>query len=385
MEDKIINKYIYINGPLNFFKLKKNNKTIYLFFDIHEPITKQQECENLYSINIDKYLKHVFKNSTQTIDFLLETPEEFDPDTLALYNDDNHNFRYIEKLQKIYINNKNAQHNIRFHYIDIRFYSQLESISILSKNNVDNLYKNKLTNFHIVINNLAKIIDIYENLLKIIQKYKDNDNIVDNKDTPNVTHIINKILTKYKNKENKKKITNFFDEFCVNKIKFIIEKINNNMQNYKDINTNNHNAYLQQHLNPVIKGKGYGKIIRLKNQVPNYDNMLFDIEQEIQYLDELCTDINSLIVDSYFLRRYIDKNYINNAIVYAGTFHTITYLWFLVKHCDFEIIEYNFINNELSPLEFMKIIKKSEDMYDIHKYVIPKKFSQCISMKPINF
>ena len=47
----------------------------------------------------------------------------------------------------------------------------------------------------------------------------------------------------------------------------------------------------------------------------------------------------------YFLRRFLDKDYITKNIVYTGFIHTIEYLYFLVKHYDFKIIEINPFNS----------------------------------------
>ena len=386
MENKIINNdKVSINGPINFFKLKKDNKIIYLLCEVHEDISRQQECDDLYSINIDKYLKHVFKNSTETIDFMLETPEEFLNEDKKTYSDNNYNLKYIQKLRKMYIQNKNAEKNTRFHHIEIRYYNQLWELRELSENNMNNLWNNGLYDFYLIINNLKKIVEILINLLKITQKYRDNANIVDDKNTPIVEHIINKILNRYNDNKNKKIINNFYDKFCIDKIKFTIELINKNMTRYEEINKNNSDLYLQQYRTSIPFGEKGGKIMTYENNIPDYKNKLFEIKNEIEYILLLCINIGSAYVDSYFLRRFIDKDYVNNVIVYAGNFHIASYLWFLVKQCDFEIIEYNTINEKKTSEEFMEIIKKSTDMYDIYSYTEPIKFSQCVSMKPMNF
>ena len=42
---------IYINGPINFFRLKNNNKDIFFISDIHKDFNNQTECDEINSIN----------------------------------------------------------------------------------------------------------------------------------------------------------------------------------------------------------------------------------------------------------------------------------------------------------------------------------------------
>jgi hypothetical protein len=57
---------LYLNGPVNFFKLKNGDKEVYLFGDHHNNIENQGECDELESFNFDKYLKY-FLNIIQKI------------------------------------------------------------------------------------------------------------------------------------------------------------------------------------------------------------------------------------------------------------------------------------------------------------------------------
>jgi hypothetical protein len=68
---------IYVNGPINFFRLKNNNKDIYLFSDIHKDLNNQTECDEINSINIDKFFLNFFKNNKKQVDFMLETYKDY--------------------------------------------------------------------------------------------------------------------------------------------------------------------------------------------------------------------------------------------------------------------------------------------------------------------
>jgi hypothetical protein len=102
-------EYIYINGPSNFFRLKNNEKEIYIFCDYHVNITHQTECENVHSVNIDKYLLHFYNNNTEMVDFLLEI--ESKPLDIE---DSSYNWIYLNKIRNLfatfYNKNKNYEH-----------------------------------------------------------------------------------------------------------------------------------------------------------------------------------------------------------------------------------------------------------------------------------
>ena len=70
-----------INGPINIVRLKGevNNvhKIVYFYFDIHLDIKKQTKCNyEKKSIDVDKYLEHVFKNTKKPLDFFMEIRNE---------------------------------------------------------------------------------------------------------------------------------------------------------------------------------------------------------------------------------------------------------------------------------------------------------------------
>jgi hypothetical protein len=63
-----------------------------------------------------------------------------------------------------------------------------------------------------------------------------------------------------------------------------------------------------------------------------------DIITTTQYIaNDYVYGIHIWIMDIYFLRRFLDKDYITNAITYAGKAHSISYLYILVKYFDFQI------------------------------------------------
>ena len=65
-----------------------------------------------------------------------------------------------------------------------------------------------------------------------------------------------------------------------------------------------------------------------------YAYELFDISTKISATH---TKTYSYFMDLYFYRRFLDKSYITNGIVYAGANHCLRYMYYLVSKFDFEI------------------------------------------------
>ena len=78
-----------------------------------------------------------------------------------------------------------------------------------------------------------------------------------------------------------------------------------------------------------------------------------------------------MFTDIYFLRRFLDKNNIQNAITYCGRQHALNYIYFLVKYFDFTIIKlYN--SNGLTIDDIMDKIKKIDDLREVYNLFILK-------------
>lgn len=106
-------------------------------------------------------------------------------------------------------------------------------------------------------------------------------------------------------------------------------------------------------------------------------------EDTIFILDEIYTlilEFQSKFMDLYFLRRFLDKDYIKKGIVYCGEYHFVHYISFLVKYFDFEILECDkfYIVSNIKELE-KKL--KMEDFEDCYKYFTPDNYNQCIHLK----
>lgn len=367
----------YINGPINFFRLKNNNKDIYLFSDIHKNLNNQTECDEINSINIDKFFLNFFKKNKKQVDFMLETYKD--------YQNNCESQIYLVKLRKMfnsfYIKNPHYK-NLRIHYLDIRNYKYLEQIHQNSYYLIDYLKSNNIYKFT-TINNKLDIIKFYLN--KIIEYYLNNlDKSYDTIKENIFENLLDKIMNKYNNIDNKQKINTFLKTNFYKKIKYTNELINNLKIKINDfsINIENSNKKVKY---IVCNKKDYEKYIyeyTFYNTKEYYD-IKYEINNKCNEIKEQIDIIKLTIMDCYFLRRFLDKDYITNNIVYTGFIHTIEYLYFLVKHCDFKIIEID-DKNEYTIKELTNIIKNNNSIYDVINILLSKQsFKQCIKLNKL--
>ena len=330
-----------INGPINVLRLEGQifniKKVIYIYFDHHYDVNKQTKCDDFLADDVVVYLNKEFaKIDDKYIDFFMET--SFDQRENLIKNI-KYKERYIDEINKFFMkniiikNNKNIGtpfKKIRFHYADIRnefryiIYDEFKT----SITELFNKIKSK------IINN-ATYSD-YKNSIDIIRKMLDKlKHIIKAEDN----NLINKIKNKYTHPEIKNKIIPLID----------------NLFDYIEI---------------------------IKNNLINIQ-VLSDAEE--QYLEII--QLYAWLMDIYFLRRFLDKDYITNAIIYCGVGHSIRYIIFLIKSFDFKITHASYSSKPLPLVN--QIIKESTDEInhnDISKYFI-NNYIQCIDITsfPENF
>ena len=370
---------IYVNGPINFFRLKNNNKDIYLFSDIHKDLKNQTECDEINSINIDKYFLNFFKNNKKQVDFMLETYKD--------YQNNCESQNYLFKLRKMFNSfyKKNPYYeNLRIHYLDIRNYKYLEQIHQNSYYLIDYLKSNNIYKFK-TINEKLDTMKFYLN--KIMDYYVNNLDKSYDTDKENIfENLLDKIMNKYNNIDNKQKINKFLETNFYKKIKYTNELITNlkiklNEYSINIENSNKKDKYVVCNKNK----KNYEKYIYEYSfyNTKEYYDVKYEINSKCSEIKEQVDIIKLTIMDCYFLRRFLDKDYITNNIVYTGFIHTIEYLYFLVKHCDFKIVEID-DKNSYTIKELNNIIKNNNSIYDVINILLSKQsFKQCVKINKL--
>ena len=76
-----------------------------------------------------------------------------------------------------------------------------------------------------------------------------------------------------------------------------------------------------------------------------YKNIRIVIKKGLDKINFIILNLGVIIVDCFFLRRFIDKSYIKNGIVYTGAAHSTIYIWFLIKFYNYKIAEFDYLKN----------------------------------------
>lgn len=348
---------VSINGPCNYFKLTNGEKTICLFSDVHLDPKNQTECINHEnSIDIDDFLKDFLINSNsynKEYDLFIEHEYMWINSKKGL-----HNYRngYIQRVRKLFNKNmdfdlsnnkiiKSSNYdNIRFHYFDFRF-NTIPEFNVIFDLNV-HVYPPYDSNAK-----LSEIIYIVDTIIKEYSNFKDNVNNKKYKD-------INKTFNNYSNKKLKEKINFIYKNHISKFIDNVLDMCDEIKNNIDEV----HTILLDTYTNNKIK-------FELSTEI--YKKMTF-IQHYILYGFSSCIDL-------YFIRRVLDKKYINNVIGYMGAFHVINIVFFLVKYFNFEITEcfYNIHNYNIKKIN--DIFINEVESYNIH-HLFDNVISQCIEI-----
>jgi hypothetical protein len=355
----------YINGPINYAHLQGNmngiEKNIYLFFDKHLNIYEQTRCKSFNSIDITYYLYTLIKEAKDYLDFFMEIRLSQLNKSIT-YNRD----IYINEVINLFksefvIENKGTKEQVKYsktnskvrlHYLDIRdclgIYYLRNIIDIKIKKYLDLLSKDDLDayirkNYY---KKILKYVDIIneqiESLDKNIKEIIINKNVVYDKINNKQKYYLDKLINKYKNTQLKQSINLFLDSHY----NFILTYYKRTILEIKSINEN-----------------------------------IIDITILTELIDKILEYINKiygLFTDVYLLRRFLDKNYINNSVIYSGGAHSINYIFYLVNYCNFKIIKiHNSLETDVNLL--MNKIKKEAICFTIYDlFLFKDKYIQCI-------
>ena len=401
-----------INGPVNVVRMEGRihgiKKVIYVFMDYHEPVTQQTECTNLFSKDVHKYFIDTFyelNKTFNTYDFFMETrpTEMFDE---IPPNMPNYKYNYINQIVKLFqkifsfdkeknkVNIPDLFKNIRLHYLDVRDYFKHHMMFKL-------LYINDITasfmvQYQIRVSSLSQIVDILkyikehlQNVINILStnvytepatkpvvlKHKDLEAL----DEEVIKRLSYKMRQRYNDKDIKNKLNKILDEI-IDKFVGIIKDI--------DVAINDFTYYGSTIINAdskLIKDDNHPYIYVYGLSSYTVREFIKDIIDKTQRIYDIFVRTFANLTDVYFLRRFLDKDYITNAIVYAGATHSGLYINILVNHFDFEITHVSY--SKISDIkELMEEIKK-QNMDSLYQFFSPPILKQCSDMTdfPENF
>nr|WBF71195.1 hypothetical protein [Megavirus caiporensis] len=390
-----------VNGPVNVVRMEGQvdgiNKIIYLFMDIHIPIEYQTECENIYSQDINLYLAENFKKMSGTnkiYDFFLEMR----PTHLSIKDPNMYVQRdiYIGQVMKFfhkifnYDSDKNKVKisdmlpNIRLHYADIRDYFELNSYDEIKKTIeiMDSMWKNGYIDPRSleILDIIRKLKTHFEFLIEILLPINKsipsnyNKNIIKNINIgsnhsedelqslrKDLIYLVDKMFNKYDN-NNIKNIMLEQKIILANDLQELVKLCDN------FINIHNKISYIASNDDTPASISN-----RTRKNLTNMYNIL-------SILDYVFVMFFARFMDIYFLRRFLDKKYITNAIVYTGMHHSMTYIQILVQNFDFKIthVSYSSIDNLKELNNRIKTTYSGEK--EINEIFLQKMYTQCSDM-----
>lgn len=397
-----------INGPVNIVRMEGQingiKKVIYLFMDVHERIEQQTQCDNIFSVDVQKYFVDNFSklNSNDMVyDFFVEIrPSELSSE---IYKNKSLDYKdiYIEEVVKLFTktfkfdSKKNKVKinklfkNIRLHYLDIRDYYKETMVSNI--NQLPGLARKFMTNDSIGVHTLGRIVSIMQNMkdyLEFIVDVLDQTPAADNRtvaakpkiiknivglDEESIYYLANKMKNSYKYpivKKSMNKLINLSVKNFSKTIKNIDESSDRFLSYINNISDNDSRLIVDE--NSSYKYHYGLTLYTIRNYITDINNTVDFIvtEQFVEFFARL-TDI-------YFLRRFLDKDYITNAIVYAGAYHINTYINVLAKDFDFNVTHVSY-SSARNIKQLNKEIR-TRPLVDLSELFSPVIFEQCSDM-----
>lgn len=393
---------INISGPTNVVRLEGQiagiNKVLYLFMDYHMPPGMETECSNIYTKDVKQYFTETFQklnDSDKMYDFIIETrPSEIYPPAQFIDSYMKRKDIYIVSIIKLFaqlfnfdkdknqVKISDVFKNIRLHYLDVRDYIGFQILyNLVYEINNKTYYLSMCTDCNIEImngiivslKNLKQELDKFNNIFKQSDKSEDGQEIQNKKhvqliktentstrscqncppvNEPNndaTRQIINKLRNRYNHNEIKAVINKLIDN--------IIEKLSNISQDIEEITKiiNNFANLLFETKNKLIKNDK--PLLEYTHGLSsrNIRLMINEIYDMAYYIQISILHKFSEMTDLFFLRRFLDKDYITNAIVYSGAYHSQNYIKILVQEFNFKITHYSYsaiqdinqLNNEI--------------------------------------
>jgi len=339
--DSTFKKYS-INGPINIVRLEGNGKVLYLMFDVHEEPNFQTRCRDSKNLDVDQFLDLVFSQLKSEVDFFIEANPQ------VLYNTsletDTSNLNYISNTEKWISRNTKSYPLVRFHHMDFRDYFE-----------------------HLEFKNID-LISFCDDFKKIMSKLKSSLTTGDTQDKSQKQKIINKILLKYSNKKNNETIMKYINEVYLPYLDKGLGYVNKKVEKMKP------KIELLEYPNDKFYKDGYGIDYKTQKKI-NYEIEVFVHKLITKWLDTFV-----ILTDLYFIRRFIDKDYIKKAILYSGNYHCIHIIQLLVKYFNFKITHAHY--SKISVNEINKIILNDDTNkpFTLASYLLPPTLYQCSNL-----
>jgi hypothetical protein len=409
---------ILINGPINVCRLEGTvfgiKKILYVYMDIHADVAFQTQCPSFLSTDLSTHLAHNIQQSTKVLDFFMEVRSSY-----LSVDEPKYRGRYIDEVVRLFKQEERtdpksgkrqtakSNSKVRVHYIDIRDFIK-DHINIIL-HNISKIINATASDNTAYLDELESVLQYLEHLETDIMEFymlffdKENTKMVggnklsglesrydlhDNDNRENILHSIkyhiNKLKTKYKHIEVFERMGKFIF-YIQQQFEKIIDTI---VKIKKEINILSKKIDKPYEARTLVSAYDLKMYTYGQNQLDNISS-ISELSKLTYILRELITSAYARIVDIFFLRRFLDKDYITSAIVYTGAAHSILYVHHLVNEYDFKVTHFS-IAHAKTPEELTEKIKKYpsyNDIYKIEELLWPIELIQCSDMSsfPLNF
>jgi len=384
-----------INGPINIVRLEGHingvKKVGYFFMDYHINIYQQTKCPSFTSQDIVQFLATNLNKATFPIDFMFEMQQSWIDSKRQIIHKD----IYIREVLNFFNSQYNSKNGkVRYHFIDIRDY--INDTTYLYFNNIKNIvhHMNQNNNYNVddvndlkfYLSNLTQELNYWKDVifgnfdeikskteknLKRLNKDKEIDNTNVKQEIKEVPKFIYKIREKFKNKEIRNNLQDIFDF-----IKNSFDRIQEISSEMIQVLEKNSNAYIQS---GVLRYDKFYKSYFWDNPTTTYVAPIKDITILLDKMDYVILTMFAMLTDIYFLRRFLDKDYIQHAIIYTGCSHSINYIQHLMTKYDFNITHVSYsLKTDLEELnKHLKKFTDTNDQREFEKNLYPPNLVQC--------
>lgn len=352
-----------MNGPINVVRLERKDKVLYLLFDIHLNVHRQSWCRQTHTLDVHEYLERAFAHTTEPLDFFIEAGEYImDDEPEKLYSRSNYMSTTQQWVSQA-IEEKRHAPNVRYHFMDIRDY-------------FDNLEPHTDTDIDLeaFAGKFKTILTSLQDLIQGAYEQKPSGLYVSRKDQKQM-HVVSKLMHKYANKTVQQKIQALIKDKLLHLTELGLTYVERKMDKVRKWL-----AILEYPSDRFYK-KSYGigfhtqKKLELKTQLFAY--RLFN----------LWLDVFIELTDLFFIRRFLDKDYIKRGILYAGGFHCINIIMILVRYFGFKITHGHYLS--MDPPRLTRYMRNTEkaDVYSLMRHLYPEELVQCTPMEtfPLHF
>jgi hypothetical protein len=353
-----------VNGPYNIAHLKSpdNQKSIYIFFDIHASRDRETSCDTKYNtqnVYIADFFKGIFEKTKKKIDFLIEIyPSHIIHKDVVLDDDD---MIYLEQVRLLVRNEFNIDSekttviqsekypNVRLHYVDIRDpFMELVNLDMVTRWISDEQYLHEYTTRY-DWRSLKRYVNSIANTIKMVQKIMSTG-------------------TKNAKKVNVMKI--YFEHF--NKLNSIKKKEHETILKYimTKVTTRIKNPTLSKVIDFMINDQmrnAYETIQDTADIMDRCNNSNDFFSYAYQFYNNI-VDYSVFLMDMYTIRRIVDKDYMNTVFLYVGGEHASNYILILMNILKYDLVSID-KHTERSLNELKKKISETMDYKEVHQYI----------------